>query len=67
MSFVEPINPSSDDVRANKLRHKFNELVQVHLTLEEKQAGLNNAIEVRYSEILRLSKLYQINYVYQGG
>ena len=47
------------DERANELRHKYDELVQAHLALEEKQRGLNEAIEARDNEILRLSKLYQ--------
>ena len=47
------------DERANELRHKYDELVQAHLALEEKQRELNGAIEARDNEILRLSKLYQ--------
>jgi len=47
------------DERANELRHKYEELVQQHLGTEEKSRGLNDAIEVRDNEILRLSKLYQ--------
>ena len=47
------------DERANELRHKYEDLVQQHLAVEEKQKGLNEAIEVRDNEILRLSKLYQ--------
>ena len=47
------------DERANELRHKYEDLVQQHLNLEEKMGSLNGAIEVRDSEILRLGKLYQ--------
>ena len=47
------------DERANELRHKYEDLVQQHLALEEKMGSLNGAIEVRDSEILRLGKLYQ--------
>jgi len=47
------------DERANELRHKYEDLVQAHLGLEEKLSGLNNAVEIRDGEILRLGKLYQ--------
>jgi len=47
------------DERANELRHKYEELVQAHLALEEKLKSTNGAIETRDNEILRLSKLYQ--------
>ena len=47
------------DERANELRHKYDELVQQHLQQDEKARGLNDQIEVRDNEILRLSKLYQ--------
>lgn len=47
------------DERANELRHKYEELVQQHLGLEEKVKTMGTAIEVRDNEILRLSKLYQ--------
>ena len=47
------------DERANELRNKYDELVQQHLSVEEKVRELNGSIEVRDNEILRLSKLYQ--------
>ena len=47
------------DERANEIRHKYDELVQTHLALEEKLKGLNDGMEIRDNEILRLSKLYQ--------
>lgn len=47
------------DERTNELRHKYEELVQAHLAIEEKLKGTNGAIETRDNEILRLSKLYQ--------
>ena len=47
------------DERANELRHKYEELVQAHLALEEKSRSLNESIEIRDNEILRLSNLYQ--------
>ena len=47
------------DERANELRHKYEEIVQAHLALEEKSRSLNESIEIRDNEILRLSNLYQ--------
>ena len=46
------------DERATEIRHKYQELVQNHLAIEDKVKELTKSIEVRDNEILRLSSLY---------